>query len=336
VHLAMMLRPKPGPDWKLAAQAGVEHAVVCLNGLLTEKQTDRALLAQLKEELAEAGLDLQVAESDPFPMGRIKLGLPGRDEDADRYCALLQTMGELGIPVMCYNFMAQVGWYRSSVDVPTRGGALASGFDYEDIRSAPFTPAGVVEEGRVWDNLCWFLEHVLPAAESAGVGLAAHPDDPPVSPLMGIGRVLTSPEAYDRLLGEFPSPANGVGFCQGTFATMGVDIPATIRHFGCDGRILFAHFRDIRGSATRFVETFHDVGQTDMVAAVRAYREVGFSGSIRPDHGPTMEGESNDRPGYAMMGRIFAAGYLRGLMQATGGGALAPARNRGGRWARLR
>jgi mannonate dehydratase len=313
----MMLRTRPGPDWKLAAQAGVEHAVVCLSGLLEDRKTDRTRLARLQEQLAEAGLNLQVAESDPFPMSRIKLGLDGREGDADRYCALLQAMGELGIPVMCYNFMAQVGWYRSNVAVPTRGGALASGFDCEDVRAAPLTPAGEVPESEVWDNLCWFLEHVLPAAESAGVGLAAHPDDPPISPLMGIGRVLTSPDNYDRLLEAFPSPVHGVAFCQGTFATMGVDVPETIRHFGSRGRILFAHFRDIRGSAGRFVETFHDVGQTDMVAAVRAYREVGFSGSIRPDHGPTMEGESNDRPGYAMMGRIFAAGYLRGLMQAT-------------------
>jgi mannonate dehydratase len=180
------------------------------------------------------------------------------------------------------------------------------------------TPAGVVEEERLWENLCYFLERALPAAEAAGVKLALHPDDPPLSPVRGIGRIITSPAAYDRIFEMFPSPFNGLALCQGNFGLMEGNLCETIRHFGSQRRIFFVHFRDVRGTPERFVETFHDEGPTDMAAAMRAYREVGFDGLMRPDHGPTMEGESNERPGYAMMGRIFAVGYIKGLMAAIG------------------
>ena len=59
----------------------------------------------------------------------------------------------------------------------------------------------------------------------------------------------------------------------------------------------------------RFRETFHDTGKTDMAACIRAYREIGFTGPARPDHVPTLEGESNELAGYHMQGRLFAVGY---------------------------
>jgi D-mannonate dehydratase len=64
-------------------------------------------------------------------------------------------------------------------------------------------------------------------------------------------------------------------------------------------------------------ETFHDNGPTDMVAAMKAYREIGFAGPIRPDHVPQLSGEDEGEPGYTTKGRLFAWGYMRGLMQAT-------------------
>jgi mannonate dehydratase len=316
MKFCMMLRPEPEPTWALAKQAGVDYAVTNPSRLPGGQPPGYASLSKLKASFAEHGLDLIVLEGDPFPMDRIKLGLPGRDEDIARYCELLQAMGRLDIGVMCCNFMAQIGWFRTSRTVRTRGGALATSFDFEQVKNAPLTPAGVVEEERLWDNLAYFLERVLPAAEAANVKLALHPDDPPVSPLRGVGRILTSPAAFRRALSLFPSKCHGVSFCQGTFATMGVDIYETIREFGRRGEVFFVHFRDVRGTAVRFEETFHDAGQTDMLRAMRCYVEVGFDGPIRPDHAPTMEGESNDRPGYAAIGRIFAIGYMKGLLES--------------------
>jgi len=95
---------------------------------------------------------------------------------------------------------------------------------------------------------------------------------------------------------------------------METDVPALIREFA--GRIPFVHFRNVRGHAADFVETFHDDGKLDMAECMRAYAEIGFDGPLRPDHVPTMAGESNERPGYETLGRLFALGYIRGLMDA--------------------
>ena len=79
--------------------------------------------------------------------------------------------------------------------------------------------------------------------------------------------------------------------------------------------------RDVRGTARSFVETFHDEGQTDMLACTEAYGDAGYDGVLRPDHVPTMEGDRNDQPGYSSIGRLFAIGYCKGLQQAVYGTA---------------
>ncbi|MBO9610179.1 MAG: mannonate dehydratase, partial [Paenibacillaceae bacterium] len=108
-----------------------------------------------------------------------------------------------------------------------------------------------------------------------------------------------------------------VTMCQGTLATAGEDVPRAIRHFGRQGKLFYVHFRDVRGTAEKFVETFHDEGQTDMYEAMKAYAEIGFDGAVRVDHVPTMYGENNGDPGYETMGRLFALGYLKGLTEAA-------------------
>ncbi len=97
-------------------------------------------------------------------------------------------------------------------------------------------------------------------------------------------------------------------------ASIGVDIPATIRRFG--DRINFVHFRDVERTENGFVETWHDDGPTDMLAAMEADTDVGFDGPIRPDHVPTMAGKPNENPGYEMNGRLFAVGYMNGLLES--------------------
>ena len=173
-----------------------------------------------------------------------------------------------------------------------------------------------MEEGALWDGLEYFLNAVIPVADEAGVKLAMHPDDPPLSPIRGIGRIMTSPENFQRLLDLAPSPNNGITFCQGCFTEMGVDIPTTIHHFAAQGRVHFVHFRNLTGTAENFTESFHDEGKQDMYVARKAYQDAGFDGPMRPDHAPTMEGEDNSRPGYAIQGRLLAVGYMKGLIEA--------------------
>ena len=313
-----MLPPEPDKKWTLARQVGVTHAISSPRATARRPAWDFDALVQLKMRFADAGFTLAGFEGDPVDMRRIKLGLDGRDEDIERYCTMLHNLGAAGIPMICYNFMAQIGWYRTSFTTPERGGALVSSFDRQLLRAAPPTEAGEVSEAQMWDNLAYFVKGVIPVAEAAGVRMALHPDDPPVSPLRGIGRILTSVGAFERALALAPSEYSGVAFCQGTFKTMGADLRAAVRRFGERGKIFFVHFRDIRGSAERFQETFHDNGPTDMPAMLSLYHAVGFDGPIRPDHTPTMAGAGAGTPGYEALGRLFAVGYMKGIAEGLG------------------
>jgi len=97
---------------------------------------------------------------------------------------------------------------------------------------------------------------------------------------------------------------------------MGEAIEALARQWCARKKIFLVHFRDIEGTAEHFRETFHDNGPTDMARMLKLYSDCGFDGPMRPDHAPTLEGESNDRPGYAMMGKVFAFGYMKGILDA--------------------
>jgi mannonate dehydratase len=321
IKLAEVLPPYPTPLWRLVRQLGVDHAVSFL-GRDESGAPPWTLgpLRGLKQRLEDAGFDLQVIESSP-PMQNLRLGRPGREEELEQFLTMVRAMGELGIPVVCYNWMAVLGWTRTATDVPGRGGALVTAYDHAVNEAKGLTEVGAVPEAQLWTSLQWFLERAVPVAERAGVKLAMHPDDPPLSPLRGIGRIMRSIENYQRLLDLAPSEANGITLCQGNFTLMTDDLPAVIRDFGRQGRIHFVHFRDVRGTSEQFVEVFHDEGQTDLLACLEAYQEVGFDGPVRPDHVPTMEGDSNDNPAYSSMGRVFAVGYIKGLMRGVYGRA---------------
>jgi mannonate dehydratase len=321
IEIAEYFSTEPDLLWKLAKQAGVNYAVGRLPSEDTsssERPWDYAPLKRVKERLEAAGYALAVIESSP-PMQRIHLGKPGRDEEIEWFCALLRNMGELGIPVICYNFMAVFGWTRTHTDIPARGGALVTGYDHAAMRDKPLTEHGVVTEEQLWDSFTYFLKRVLPVAEKAKVKLALHPDDPPLSPIRGIGRIIRTVEAFQRVVEMAPSEYNGITMCQGNFTLMTEDLPAVIRHFGKQGNIHFVHFRDVQGTPDNFVETFHEVGKTNMLACMQAYKEFGFTGVLRPDHVPTLEGDSNDAPCYSNVGRLLAIGYITGLREAVYG-----------------
>ena len=318
IEIAEVLPSQPTALWKLVKQAGVNRAVAGLppDSGSPERPWDIGPLRRQKDGFTDAGFELSVIESSP-PMQKIRLGLPGRDEEIEWFNTLLRNMGELGIPVICYNFMAVFGWMRTDTAILGRGGALVTGFSQEAVRNLPLTEYGEVTEERLWDNYAYFLAKVLPTAEKSRVKLALHPDDPPLSPIRGIGRIMRSVEGFQRVLDMAESEYNGLTMCQGNFTLMTNDLPSVIRDFGRQGRIAFVHFRDVKGTPENFVESFHDEGRTDMLACMRVYREIGYEGVLRPDHVPTLEGDSNDKPGYSSVGRLLAIGYITGLRQAV-------------------
>lgn len=319
MKIAELLTQYPNRLWSLAKQAGVTHAVARVPRDSSGKVSfDYLDLLHTKKRFDDFGFKLEVIEPGlDAQMHNMKLGIAGRDEDIENCKKLIRNMGALDIPVLCYNFMAQFNWLRTSVSTLTRGGAIVTGYDHDLMKDAPLTEAGIVTEEKLWANLKYFLEQIIPVAEKAKVKLALHPDDPPVSPIQGVSRIITSIDAIQKAIDLVPSEYSGVTFCQGSLSAAGEDIPKKIRQLGKMNKIFFVHFRDIRGTAEHFSETFHDDGQTDMFESVKAYHESGFDGPVRIDHVPTMAGEDNLEPGYAEVGRLFAIGYLKGLLEGV-------------------
>jgi mannonate dehydratase len=277
---------------------------------------DAAPVAELVAQYARNGLRLGVLEDSP-PLDLARMGRAGRDGQIEWFSTMLRSLAKAGVPVVCYTWMAGFDWMRTSVDTPARGGALVTSYDHQTMEAAGPTRLGLVSEAEAWNALEYFLHRVLPVAEEVGIKLALHPDDPPVSPVRGLGRVVTSLDALQRVLDLADSPSNGLTFCQGNVALMTDDVPAAIEHFGRQEKIFFVHFRDVEGTAEHFTETFHDNGPTDMWRCMQAYQAVGYDGLMRSDHVPTLAGEQNLRPGYEVLGKLHATGYMAGLAEAA-------------------
>ncbi len=200
IQIAEILSPPESRVWQLAKQCGVNHAVggpgrqAATSGEAGPPWWHWEPMVELKKAYDDAGFELAVIEARP-PLPKTKLGLPGRDEEIAETCILLRNMGKLGIPVWCSEWMV-LSWMRTSTTTVGRGGALVTSFDYDSIKDEPLTELGEISEESLWENLKYFLERVVPVAEEAGVKLAMHPDDPPLSPIRGVGRIMSSVDDF--------------------------------------------------------------------------------------------------------------------------------------------
>jgi mannonate dehydratase len=324
---------------------GVTGIVSALHDLPPGEPWPRERVAALRDRIEKAGMEFVVAESIPVHED-IKLGRPTRDRLIAAYCDSIQSLGAAGVPVLCYNFMPIFDWTRTTLDRPLDDGSTSLDYDDDalaridlsrgtgdlpgwgaaysaDELRALLAAYAEVPATRLWDNLAYFLERVVPAAETARVKLAIHPDDPPW-PIFGLPRIIVDHESLTRLVSVVDSPANGVTFCTGSLgANPDNDLPAMIRAVG--PRVNFAHFRNVRVTGRRrFQESAHPsrFGSVDMLAALRALHDVGFRGPIRPDHGRRIWGEKG-RPGYGLHDRALGAMYLQGLWEAIDDGSRA-------------
>ncbi len=326
MHLCLGLRPDTETglfapdDLTYAKQLGVTHAQFRTEWMLAPSKKGaipRDKLGRCCEQLDAAGLVAGVAL---LPQGRdtqyweARLGTPGRDQEIDDVCESLRNIAEVGISVVEWTWSIPDVW--GSIPggrTVGRGGARVRSFDYDLVEKAgPVTPEEAVDADQMWERLSYFMQRVIPVAEECGLRMALHPHDPPTPFLRGEARILGNVEGLKKFIELVPSPANGLNFCQGTVAEMQADVIETIRYFGERDKINHVHFRDITGTTFSFNETFVDDGDTDMVAAMRAYHEVGYRYAMMPDHTPRIAGDTS----YGHIGRGFALGYIRGLMDA--------------------
>ncbi|MBR2315663.1 MAG: mannonate dehydratase [Clostridia bacterium] len=324
---------------KIRQIPGVTGIVSAIYDIPVGKAWPMDKILELKKKIEDKGLNLSVIESVPVHED-IKLGKPSRDRMIENYCTTLRNLAAAGVNVVCYNFMPVFDWTRSELDHELADGSNAliyvkeqvdkmdpisgelslpgwdSSYTKESLKAVFDEYANITEED-LWNNLKYFLERVIKVAEEVKVKMAIHPDDPPW-PIFGLPRIITSKENLERFCKLVDSPYNGITLCSGSLGvTKENDIPDMVRYFGKMGRIHFGHCRNIliteEGS---FEESAHlsSKGSLDMREIMKAYKEIGFDGPIRPDHGRMIWGETG-KPGYGLYDRALGAVYLNGLWE---------------------
>lgn len=303
-------RSEPDITWDYALQCGVRHGVIRLPESSDFDITEKSHWDDICGRFEKRGIHPLVLEPIPNNLhDHIKAGDEMRDECIGKLIAAFPHMSKWGITTICFNFMAYIGWLRTSSSIRERGGALVTGFDMDDFKNTDYC----ISESALWENYEYFLRAIIPEAERWGIRLALHPDDPPVARLGGVSRIMISLEAIQKALTLVKSDNLGVTMCQATYRMMGEDVYHAIEEL--KNKIFFVHFRNCQGHKLRFRETFHDNGDLNMAELIRHYHKLGIDVPIRVDHVPLLAGEEDSNPGYTALGRLFAIGYLKGLMQ---------------------
>jgi mannonate dehydratase len=244
---------------------------------------------------------------------QVPLGLEGADEAVAIWCGVLESLGQAGVPMLGWNYKP-MGNFRTEA-ATGRGGVRYSTYDHERYlreREPGKLHSPEVCEEEMWERMRGFLETVVPVAESAGVTMALHPDDPPVpEPLGGVWQVCSTVEQWRRIYDAVPSERHKMLFCQGCMTELlGQDVYGFIAEMAARDKIAWVHFRNVRGQLPYFEEVFLDEGDIDMKRAMEIYRNNGFAGPFMMDHTPRFPVGDSSR-----LGKAFANGYIRRLLQ---------------------
>ena len=296
--------------WDISRQCGVRHGVIRLPEDCKFDLTNYENWKTVYDKFIDFGIKPVVIEPMPNCVhDHIKAGDEKRDECIEKVIKMFPIMQKLDIGTICFNFMAYIGWLRTSSDIPERGGALVTGFDEKDM---PQVDASISSD-KLWENYTYFIKAVIPYAEKYGIRLALHPDDPPRKNIGNVERILISADNIEKAVrGIVKSDMLGVTMCQANFYIMGEDLYKVIPRFA--DKIFFVHFRNTIGNISKFRETFHDNGSLEMARLMKLYKKCGIDVPIRVDHVPTMLGEKSNVAGYDALGRLFAIGYLKGII----------------------
>lgn len=303
----------------LAAQMGCSGVVVPSppfgQGLLWPYED----LLRLRQRVESFGLRLEAIQNTRLDLfDQIRLAGPDRDKQLEDFITSIRNLGRAGIPIFSYNWRPN-RLYRTG-HVETRGGARVTAFDVAKVKDLPLSHGREYAADELWDTFTYFVKKVMPVAEEAGVKLGHHPDDPPLPNgphIGGMPRIFSSFEGFKRGMEIANSPNWGLLFCMGCWSEMGGNeyVLNGLRFFGERNKLFYIHFRDVQGIGDVFNECFIGDGQLDLTAAMRLLKEVNFTGCLIDDHVPHMEGDG-DR-GWGTRGRLFATGYLQGMLRAV-------------------
>lgn len=296
-------------------------------------------IKEMKQKIESNGLNLGVIESVPVHED-IKLGNSNRDQWIENYKQTILNLSECGIQTICYNFMPVFDWTRTTLHHLNSDGSTSLALSTEELKkldpldeslSLPgwdesydkdklkdiLKQYSTVDEEKLWENLTYFLEAIIPVAEKAQVNMAIHPDDPPYS-IFGLPRIIKDKESYARLFQLSSSSANGITFCTGSLgASPYNNLYEMLDEYLSLGKVHFMHVRNILLHKDKsFEETAHvsNYGSIDMVRILSLLKKHQYTGYLRPDHGRMIFKETG-RPGYGLYDRALGASYLNGIWE---------------------
>ena len=325
---------------------GVEGVITTLYDTVPGEEWNINEIRAIKKEVEDSGLKILGIESVNV-CDEIKVGAPDRDKYIDNYIKTLTYLGEEDIHTVCYNFMPVFDWTRtelarlredgSTVMAYTQdavdkinpdemfeslkcdcNGFVLPGWEPERMSQVKklFELYREVDADKLFENLVYFLNAIMPVCDKYDINMAIHPDDPAWS-VFGLSRIVTNKEQILKLMNAVDNVHNGITFCTGSYGTsLNNDIVDTIHSL--KGRIHFAHVRNLKFiTPTNFEEAAHlsSDGDFDMYAIMKALYDIGFDGVMRPDHGRMIWGEKA-MPGYGLYDRALGAMYLQGLWEA--------------------
>jgi mannonate dehydratase len=327
---------------------GVTGVITTLYDKMPGEVWSRKEIRDLIDYVEKRGLSLSGIESVNVH-DSIKTGAVDRDCYIDAYIETLKNLGQEGIHLVCYNFMPVFDWTRTelarklpdgstclaynqaTVDAmdPEKmfdsiandmNGTIMPGWEPERMEKIKdlFEMYKDVDAEKLFENLVYFLERIMPVCNEYDIKMAIHPDDP-AWPVFGLPRIINSKEGILRLMNAVDDVHNGVTFCAGSYGTnLSNNLPDIIR--ALPGRIHFAHVRNLKFNSTSpldFEEAPHPsmCGTFDMYEIVKALHDIDFDGPIRPDHGRMIWNEVG-MPGYGLYDRALGATYILGLWEA--------------------
>jgi mannonate dehydratase len=302
-------------------QMGIEW--VMLNDM---EENSAQSYRQVSEQLMEHGLKIyRLANNKLHNMPDVTLNLANRDRMIDRYLQYITDLGAAGIHYATYAHMGN-GIWRGLTRRPVRGGASAGGLDLDAPNKSiafgdyswPLSHGRVFGEDELWENFEFFIKQVIPVAESAGVFIGIHPDDPPVYTMAGVPRHMFGTFAgYKRALDIADSPNIGVCLCVGCWLEGGEAMGCTpvefIRYLAARKKLFKLHVRNVTAPLDApggFNETFPDAGYANLIDVLAALDEVGYDGCIMNDHLIDMVGGHYNCEAY------FTS-YLKGAVAAV-------------------
>ncbi len=326
---------------------GVDTIVWALHHKMPGEIWTKQEIAEVEKQIKAYGFNMDVVESVNVH-DDIKLGAPTRDRYIENYKQCIRNLSQFGVKVICYNFMPVFDWTRTDLFRPLPDGSTAMFYEKNRIQSdykamaeyilgftetyhmsfpgwepermakldELFTAYADIDHEKLWENLRYFLEAIMPTCRECDVKMAIHMDDPPWD-IFGLPRLLVNAQSIERFLTMVDDPYNCLTLCSGSLNADPANKVADVVRRHCD-RIAFAHIRNVKHYANGdFTEVSHRDcdGDTGILEILKAYHECGFEGYIRPDHGRHLwgEGPGTVRPGYGLYDRAMGIMYMLGV-----------------------